>query len=83
MAPRLESTKVDRLVGARLRNLRQRFGRSSAEVAHRLGIDPGQLARFETGEARLSATDLFELFRTLGVTPADIFAETDRAANAP
>ena len=66
--------KIDQRVGARICLLRQRAGLSAGELAQRLAFDVPQLAAFEAGEVRISASNLFRVTRALGVKVSEIFA---------
>jgi transcriptional regulator with XRE-family HTH domain len=44
------------MTGAELRRIRQRFGKTQAAFAPRLGLTPNALARLERGERRISKT---------------------------
>ncbi len=67
-------SQIDRRVGARIRLLRQRAGLSAWELAQRLAVDIPQLTAFESGELRISASNLFRVTRALGVKVSEIFA---------
>ena len=66
------------LVGRQLRRLRQDCGLSREELAARLGLQPGDVARLEHGEHRLSLALLFGLLAEL-----EAKAESLRPASAP
>lgn len=71
----------DASLGGRLRLRRTLLGLSQAEVATPLSVSSQQVAKFESGEARMFASQLYILSRTLGVT-VDFFFEDVRSRYA-
>ena len=65
---------VDIHVGSRLRALRIMRRRSQSNLADRLGVSYQQVQKYEVGANRISASKLFDISRTLGVT-TDYFFE--------
>ncbi len=57
-------------IGARLRQARQRAGKSQKECAALLGISPRRISRYEHGEQDISQTELETLAPYLGVDVA-------------
>jgi transcriptional regulator with XRE-family HTH domain len=55
----------EKVLGARLRELRKRQGMSQAELAAELGLNQTAVSDYETGEARIHAAMLAALARVL------------------
>jgi transcriptional regulator with XRE-family HTH domain len=51
----------DRLIGARLRELRMSLGLRQADFAELLGKDRSTISKYERGERQLTLTDLLEI----------------------
>ena len=78
----LDSAAVDTGVGERIRQRRTRMGISVRDLAKKAGVDRGQLAKLESGEARSRATTvalietaLDQLEQELGMDAPDVRAE--------
>ena len=68
-----EFTRIDALVGARVRILRERKKMSQTALGEAIGVSFQQVQKYERGANRISASALFHIARTLGVSPADFF----------
>ncbi|POM24946.1 HTH-type transcriptional regulator PuuR [Actinomadura rubteroloni] len=68
-------------LGARLRQLRERAGRSLRSVARDLGISPSAVSQIERGTMRPSVSRLITYVTVLGVSLAEVFEPV--AARAP
>jgi transcriptional regulator with XRE-family HTH domain len=66
-----ESKAIDRAVGARLRELRA--GNSRVSLAEAAGINASQLAKYESGDNRISAGRLAVFARVMGVAVTEFF----------
>ena len=66
------STTADRQVAARLRELRVTRCLSRVQVAALIGVTSQQVARYESGSNRVSASMLWDIAQTLS-TPIDFF----------
>jgi transcriptional regulator with XRE-family HTH domain len=64
---------VDRQVGTRMRELRDRQGVSLADLAHWAHISPILLADYEAGRIRLTPDHMYRLTRAIGLTIFDVF----------
>ena len=60
-------SRVDILVGARVRIRRKELGLSSPELSKKLGVSQQQVRYYERGTHRISAGLLYELSRALSV----------------
>lgn len=65
--PRNPLTRLDKHIGERLRSLRTKFGFSMELVGEIIEVSPQQIFRFEHGEQRLSASQIYQLSRGLDV----------------
>ena len=70
----VENPRFDMILGRKLQLRRMLLGLSQAEVAASLSISAQQVAQLERGEARMFASHLYILSRTLGV-PVGFFFE--------
>ncbi len=74
---RQSDDEIDRLVGANLRKWRGDLGLSRKAVATCLGVTAQQVAKYEQGQTRISASTLFALSRLLGVEVNRFFIASD------
>jgi transcriptional regulator with XRE-family HTH domain len=66
-------TKIDALIGARVRLLREKRKMSQTALGDRIGVSFQQVQKYERGTNRISASALFQIARALEVLPADFF----------
>ena len=66
-------SRIDAMVGARVRMLRERRKMSQTALGEAIGVSFQQVQKYERGANRISASTLFQIARTLGVKPADFF----------
>jgi transcriptional regulator with XRE-family HTH domain len=66
-------SRIDAMVGARVRLLRERRKMSQTALGEAVGVSFQQVQKYERGANRISASALFHIARTLGVSPADFF----------
>ena len=78
---------VDRHLGQRLRHRRWILGMTQQQLGRRLGIQPQQVQKYETGANRISASRLWDIAAALDADISFFFdglgAPDDRAAGAP
>lgn len=67
-----------RLVGGRLRELRQKKGLTQSAVAAMTGIEQANISRIENGRFDISASTLWKILDALGYTAADLATKEDR-----
>lgn len=67
------SHPVDIHVGKKLKQLRTLRRLSQTEVAQQLNLSFQQIQKYEIGSNRIAASRLFELAKTLGVSPSYFF----------
>jgi transcriptional regulator with XRE-family HTH domain len=68
-----KTSGVDTYLANRISALRERQGLLLVDVAQAIGIPATELADYEAGRQRLSASNLYLLSRSLGVTMHEIF----------
>ncbi len=68
-------TKVDQLVGEKIRELRIAQNLTLSELGQELGISHQQLQKYETGTNRLSAGMLSNVARALRVPISELFLD--------
>lgn len=66
---------IDKAVGARLRKLRHQRGFSLENVGELLDVTPQQISRFERGQHRLSASQVYRLARGFNIPVGWFFAD--------
>ena len=66
-------SKVDAMVGARVRMLRERRKMSQTALGEAIGVSFQQVQKYERGANRISASALYQIARALGVSPSDFF----------
>jgi transcriptional regulator with XRE-family HTH domain len=64
---------IDAHIGGRIRVRRVACGLTRAELASRLGLTTKQFQKYESGEARVGATHLFEIADCLDIPVAYFF----------
>lgn len=70
-------TKVDQMVGEKIRELRTSQNFTLSELGQELGISHQQLQKYETGTNRLSAGMLANVARVLRVPIAELFQDAE------
>lgn len=65
--------RVDSLIGQRIRLFRHASGISAEDMARVCGMDVGDYASRELGEARFKTAELYEIAKALKVRLTDIF----------
>ena len=79
------SPKIDALVGARVRMLRERRKMSQTALGEAIGVSFQQVQKYERGANRISASALFQIAKALSVAPSDFFeglqAQTEGATD--
>ena len=65
--PSRQTTELDQLVGARLRERRNSLHLSQEQVGDQLGLTFQQVQKYEKGTNRISASRLYEISRILNV----------------
>jgi transcriptional regulator with XRE-family HTH domain len=66
------TTKDEKLIGQRLKQLRQRCGYTQVEVAEKLGIRQGLVSAYERGELRLHGVLLATFAKVLRASPNEV-----------
>lgn len=74
---------VDAHVGKRIRHRRWMIGMTQQQLADKVGIKFQQIQKYETGMNRVSASRLWDIADSLGVTISFFFEGLEDAAVAP
>ena len=77
------ATEIDKLVGAKIRSLRQDQNYTLSELGERLNISHQQLQKYEIGTNRLSAGMLYEVARALNVNIEELFPGSETREDLP
>lgn len=77
MSP-LSPHPVDVHVGGMIRAHRKRLGMSQSQLADALGLMFQQVQKYERGSNRVSASKLFDIAQTLGLSISTFFEGLDR-----
>lgn len=72
-----------RWLGTRIRELRERVGIQSQELAESLGIDPSAMSNIERGKRGVKAHELAQIAQVLGVSPLAILDESSLVSRLP
>jgi transcriptional regulator with XRE-family HTH domain len=73
------ATESDRLLGMRLRELRERRSLTQAELASLLGVSTSLVAHWESGRRAVSIVQVAQIAKALGIAPG-AFADRHAAA---
>jgi transcriptional regulator with XRE-family HTH domain len=76
-SPRQRRSSQHAALGRALRALREEHGLSQEELGHRARLHRNHIDGIERGELNPSFSSLLKLARSLGVTPASLFALAD------
>ena len=68
---------IDRQIGLRLKKLRQQEGISAALLAEAIGSTQQQISRYENGQNKLGAAQLYLLAQSLGVPVSWFFLDCE------
>lgn len=79
--PRNSLSLLDKHIGERLRALRTKLGLSMEVVGEILEVSPQQIFRFEHGQQRLSASQIYQLSRGLDVPISWFFIDYQEESN--
>ncbi|MDQ2076777.1 helix-turn-helix domain-containing protein [Marinimicrobium sp. ABcell2] len=75
-------TDIDRHIGARLQKLRQQNGISASALAEAIGSTQQQVSRYENGENKVGAAQLYRMAQSLN-TPVSWFFQGVGSDRAP
>ena len=74
------SSKIDALVGARVRLLRERRKMSQTALGESIGVSFQQVQKYENGANRVSFSRLVLIAHALGLRVSDLVGDIDQAA---
>ncbi len=72
----METDIINRKIGGRIKDLRNRNGLTQQELADRTELTKGYISQLEHGSVTPSVVTLLDLIECLGTTPSDFFRET-------
>ena len=73
----MDTDSVNRDIGRRIRNFRNRNGLTQQELADRTELTKGFISQLERGQVSASVVTLMDLIECLGTTPAEFFKEEE------
>ncbi|HUO02242.1 MAG TPA: helix-turn-helix transcriptional regulator [Rhizomicrobium sp.] len=78
--PKANSHSVDKAIGGRLKNFRQRANLSQTALGKHLGVSFQQVQKYENGTNRISAASLMKIARFLNISISDLLSSQDQTA---
>lgn len=66
---------IDVIIGKKIRLWRRARGLTTIHLGEKLGISSSQVMKYERAEAKISASRLYELAKTLSVEVSDFFID--------
>ena len=76
--PQRVNLLIDKVIGQKIRELRNRWGLSQSELAERIGISFQQIQKYEKGSSRISVMRLQQIAEALGASPASFIEEGEK-----
>ena len=73
----METDSINRDIGRRIRNHRNRNGLTQQELADRTELTKGFISQLERGQVSASVVTLMDLIECLGTTPAEFFKDEE------
>ena len=73
----MDTDSVNKDIGKRIRNLRNRNGLTQQELADRTELTKGFISQLERGQVSASIVTLMDLIECLGTTPAEFFKDEE------
>jgi transcriptional regulator with XRE-family HTH domain len=71
---------IHEFIGAHIRERRTALGLGQGQVAEQMGVTRQQMLKYESGESSISASGLYEMARTLGVSITYFYEGFDEGA---
>lgn len=81
--PRQNDQRTDRMIGARIRQLRNERGLSQVELGKKIGVAFQQVQKYEKGSNAISSHRVGALCKALGITPDQLYRIDIANAQAP
>ena len=78
--PKANSHSVDKAIGGRLKNFRQRANLSQTALGKHLGVSFQQVQKYENGTNRISAASLMKIARFLNISIGDLLSSQDQGS---
>ena len=73
----MDTDSINRDIGKRIRNLRNRNGLTQQELADRTELTKGFISQLERGQVSASVVTLMDLIECLGTTPAEFLKDEE------
>ena len=73
----MDVDSINKDIGRRIRNLRNRKGLTQQELADRTELTKGFISQLERGQVSASVATLMDLIECLGTTPAEFFEDEE------
>ena len=73
----MEPNYVNSRIGEKIKDLRNKNGRTQQELADRAELTKGYISQLERGQVAPSVVTLLDLIECLGTTPSEFFKETE------
>ena len=73
----MDVDSINKDIGRRIRNLRNRNGLTQQELADRTELTKGFISQLERGQVSASVATLMDLIECLGTTPAEFFEDEE------
>ena len=73
----MDTDSINRDIGRRIRNHRNRNGLTQQELADRTELTKGFISQLERGQVSASVVTLMDLIECLGTTPAEFFKDEE------
>ena len=70
------------MIGDRIRNLREKLGKSQEEFAHSINMHPNTIARWERGELTPRGTSIAKIAKALDTSTDYLLGDTDNPSNS-
>ena len=74
----MEQEQVNREIGRKVKDLRNRNGLTQQELADRTELTKGFISQLERGQVSPSVVTLMDLIECLGSTPAEFFKQDEQ-----
>lgn len=76
------TTDLDKLIGARIRAIREEHGLSAAKAAALINASPQQMSRYELGQNKITCSQLYTIARALKLPVSWFFQGVDVQSDA-
>ncbi|WCR54143.1 MAG: hypothetical protein PG981_001165 [Wolbachia endosymbiont of Ctenocephalides orientis wCori] len=77
----VHDVNIDKEIGKKVRELRLVMGMSQDDLGKKVGVTFQQIQKYEKGINRIVVGMLYKLAKALGVTPKDLFPDTNSSSD--